>query len=288
MPRNGIQKASSVVIDGMVYFGGSRYVTQYNPESGDWSSLPEPPPHVENFAVTSFHGQLVLVGGWFVSHAEIRGNRKITVWNSDRSEWVHPYPHMSTRVNKPAAVGYKNYLIVADYEVQVFDSSSNKWYHGQSLPVRGCWFLPSVVVGDRWYLSSSRRCDDDKKRHIYWAHLPTLISSALGAHTELIWHELPTPPVKYAALLSLQGHLLLVGGKEYVRNIHSYDQHTRQWRISGQLPVGIEDPCCTVLPSGDLMVAGGITGDTKTSSNRMWTGTLDIYIFSYQFYFSIL
>ena len=31
-------------------------------------------------------------------------------------------------------------------------------------------------------------------------------------------------------------------------------------------------PCCAVLPSGDLMVAGGWTGDTKAHSKRMWIG----------------
>ena len=40
--------------------------------------------------------------------------------------------------------------------------------------------------------------------------------------------------------------------------------------MCGQLPVGVEAPCCAVLPSGNLMVAGGETGDTKKNSKRMW------------------
>ena len=254
----------------MVYCGGtdafSNTVIQYNPESGDWSELSGSP--VEAFAMTSLNGQLVLAGGW-------GGDARITVWDSGRSKWVHPYPPMPTGRPQSAVVGYQNYLIVAcgflySSEVEVLDSSSGRWYSAQPVPVGGHW-MSSVVVGDCWYLSSFGGWEDEKE-HIFWTHLPTLTSSATSAHTttEHIWHELPTPPVEWPTLLALHGHLLLVGGRGYVQNIRRYDQETRQWRVCGQLPVGMAAPCCTVLPSGDLMVAGGKTGGTKTISKRMW------------------
>ena len=253
----------------MVYCGGNdiiRVVIQYNPESGDWSELNTPP--VKAFAMTSLNGQLVLAGG-------IGGDARITVWDSGCSEWVHPYPHMPTGRTVPAAVGYQNYLIIAcgfecRSEVDVLDSSSGRWYSAQPVPVGG-HRMSSVVVGDCWYLSSFGGWKDEKK-HLFWAHLPTLTSSATSAHTttEHIWHDLPTPPVEWPTLLALQGHLLLVGGKGCVQEIHRYDQETRQWRVCGQLPVGMEAPCCAVLPSGDPMVAGGGIGDTYATSKRMW------------------
>ena len=268
IPTDDLYLASSVVINGMVYCGGNDYtdvVIQYNPESGDWSELPKSP--VAAFAMTSLNDQLVLAGGI--------GGAKITVWDSGCSKWVHPYPPMPTRGGGSAAVGYQNYLIVAcggvyGSEVEVLDSSSGRWYSAQPVPVGG-YQMSSVVVGDHWYLSSFGRWKD-KKEHIFWAHLPTLTSSATSVHTttEHIWHELPTPPVERPTLLALQGHLLLVGGWEYVEEIHCYDQETRQWRVCGQLPVAMYAPCCAVLPSGDLMVAGGWTGDTGNTSKRMW------------------
>ena len=152
----------------------------------------------------------------------------------------------------------------------MLDSSSRRWYSAQPVPVGGR-MMSSVVVGDCWYLSSFGGWKD-KKQHIFWAHLPTLTSSATSAHTttEHIWHELPTPPVEWPTLLALQGHLLLVGGGGSVQEIHRYDQETGQWRVCGQLPVEMYAPCCTVLSSGDLMVAGGRTRDTKALSKRMW------------------
>ena len=252
----------------MVYCGGTDHsyvVIQYNPESGDWSELPRSP--VRGFAMTSLNGQLVVAGGY-------GDDARIRVWDSGRSKWVHLYPPMPTGRSKSASVRYQNYLIVAcgsppKSEVEVLDSSSGRWYSAQPVPMGG-HVMSSVVVGDCWYLSSFGGWKD-RKRHIFWAHLPTLTSSATSAHTttEHIWHELPTPPVEQPTLLALQGHLLLVGGKGYVQEIHRYDQETRQWRVCGQLPVGMVAPCCAVIPSGDLMVAGGATGDTNTSK-RMW------------------
>ena len=268
IPTDRLHWASSVVINGMVYCGGNDVdvVIQYNPESGDWSELPRPP--VKDFAMTSLNGQLVLAGGG-------GDDARITVWDSGRSKWVHPYPRMPTGRDQSVAVGYRNYLIVAcggvyGGKVEVLDSSSGRWYSAQPVPVGG-YRMSSVVICDHWYLSSFGRWKDGKE-HIFWAHLPTLTSSATSAHTttEHIWHELPTPPVEGPTLLALQGHLLLVGGKGYVQEIHRYDQWNRQWRVCGQLPVGMYAPCCAVLPSGDLMVAGGGTGDTMKLSKRMW------------------
>ena len=274
MPTDDLYWASSVVINGTVYCGGnytySNTVIQYNPESGDWSELPRSP--VKGFAMTSLNGQLVLAGGF-------GGDTRIRVWDSGRSEWVHPYPPMPTGRHWPAAVGYQKYLIVAcgyNYrsEVDVLDSSSGRWYGAQPVPVGG-HLMSSVVVGDRWYLSSFGDWKD-KKEHIFWAHLPTLKSSATSAHTttESIWHELATPPVAEPTLLALQGHLLLVGGRVCEQEIHRYDQEAGEWRVCGQLPVRMYAPCCAVLPSGDLMVAGGATGNKRGGSKRMWTAKI--------------
>ena len=273
VPTDKLLRGSSVIINGMVYCDSifSGVIVQYNPESGEWSELPSPP--VNWFPMTSFNDQLVLAGGG-------GGSTRITMWDSGHSKWVHPYPSMPTGRALSAAVGYQNYLIVAcgyAYKdvVEVLDSSSGRWYNAQSVPVGG-HRISSVVVGDRWYLSSFGEWKDGME-HIFWAHLPTLFSSATSAHTSTasIWNELPTPPVEEPILLALQGHLLLVGGRDYKQEIHRYDPETRQWSECGRLPVEMYAPCCAVLPSGDQLVAGGKTGDTKTRSKRMWIGNIN-------------
>ena len=275
----GIFLNYTVLLNGMVYVGdvggglatAKCQVLEYSPESGKWSRLPRAP--VRGFAMTSLNGQLVLTGSAGISD-------KITVWDSGHGEWAHPYPPMPTGRRKSAAVGYQNYLIVAcGYKymdiVEVLDSSSGRWYNAQPLPVGG-HDMSSVVVGDRWYLSSFYW--EDRKRYIFWAHLPTLISSATSAahaNAASIWQELPTPPVCSPTLLALQGHLLLVGGWGYGQELHRYDPKAKQWRECGQLPVGMSGPSCAVLPSGELMVAGGLVKVGSGYSKQMWLGRIE-------------
>ena len=277
-----IYRNNAVVLNGRVCIGGGGWcaddsdfiVQQYSPESGEWSKLPNAP--VCGFAMTSLNGQLVLAGGG--------DDDRITVWDSGRGKWGHPYPPMPTGRPLSAAVGYQNYLIVACGvthqssridTVEVLDSSSGRWYSAQPLPMEG-HTMSSVVVGDRWYLSSFD-CWKDGRSHIFCAHLPTLISSATSAahaNAASIWQELPTPPVGGPTLLALQGHLLLVGGWGGVQKLHRYDSEARQWRECGQLPVGLSGPSCAVLPSGELLVAGGEVTGRRGYSKLMWLGRI--------------
>ena len=276
----GIILNHTVLLNGMVYVGdvgggiagAECQVVEYSPESGEWNMLPRAP--VRGFAMTSLNGQLVLAGGGSDSDS-------ITVWDSGRGEWAHPYPPMPTGRTLLAAVGYQNYLIVAcglrhRDTVEVLDSSNDRLYSAQPLPVGG-HIMSSVVIGDRWYLSSFGYWKDNK-RHIFWAHLPTLISSATSAahaNAASIWQELPTPPVDDPTLLALQGHLLLVGGMGHVQKLHRYDPEARQWRECGQLPFGMAAPSCAVLPSGELMVAGGVVKGGSSYSKQMWLGKIE-------------
>ena len=264
-----------VILNGMVYVGGgntiSEYdVLQYNPRSGEWSKLPISP--VNGFAMTSLNNQLVLVG----NHGG--GKDRITVWDSTSGGWGHPYPAMPTGRSCSAAVGYQNCLIVAcgfrDMDtVEVLDSSSGRWYSAQPVPMGGDK-MSSAVIGDHWYLSSSRWIDGQP--HIFSVHLPTLISGATSAaqtNTTSIWQELPTPPVGSPPLLALQSHLLLVGGNAKVQKLHRYDPQAKKWRECGQLPVGITGSSCAVLPSGELMVVGGLM--KSGYSKQVWIGKYD-------------
>lgn len=187
--NNMLMGACSVVIDGMVYCGGnnmdSNVVVQYNPDNDDWNELPKPP--VSGFALASLNNKLILAGGR-------NCDARITMWDSKAKKWRQRFPPMPTGRSHSAAVGYRNYLIVAcgsyrTNEVEVLDSDSGRWYCAQPVPVGG-HIMSSVVVGDRWYVSSFGGWEDLDK-HIFWAHLPTLTSNAFSSFritTERIWH----------------------------------------------------------------------------------------------------
>ena len=265
-----------VIINGVVYVGGEAInaVLVYHPGSGEWSMLPTPP--VGLFAMALLNGQLVLVGGGGDGKGKI-----LRVWEGARGGWAQPYPAMPTGRRDSAAVGYQHYLIVACGDknggvdtVEVLDGSSHRWYSAQSVPMGGC-VMSSVVIGDHWYLSSNHW--NDKKSHIFTAHLPTLVSSAVSAartNKASIWQELPTPPVCDPTLLALQNHLLLVGGGGLEHDLHHYDPLAKKYSQCGQLPVGMWGPSCAVLPSGELMLVGGVV-EGIGRSRQVWIGSIE-------------
>ena len=262
--------ASSVSVNGMVYCGDHDALLKYDPENGEWSQLPRPP--VKQFTVALLEGRLVLVGGCF--------DGRIRELDGSKGEWVCRYPPLHFRRGQAVAVGYKKYLIVAcghpyREQVEVLDSSSSKWYRAQPLPL-GARQMSSVTLDHCWYLSSFGQWKDGQE-HIFCSNLASLVRSALSPkdNMEFLWHELPKPPVAQPTLLALWGNLLSLGGWGFEQDIYRYEVESRQWLLSGHLPIGVEALCCSVLPSGDLMVAGGLTGDTELKSRRMWIGSPD-------------
>ena len=277
-----------VILNDIVYVGGggaNNVVFDYHPGRGEWSELPTP--HVLGFAMASLNAQLVLVGG--IVGGEVM--KILRVWEGARGGWAHPYPAMSTGRSESAAVGYQHYLIVACGKnnggvdtVEVLDGSSHTWYSAQPVPMGG-YEMSSVVIGDHWYLSSFYW--EDENPHIFTAHLPTLVSSAVSparTSSASIWQELPTPPVDSPTLLALQNHLLLVGGRGPVNDLHHYDPLAKKYSQCGQLPFGMYGPSCAVLPSGELMVAGGEVEGGEVEgigwsrqvwwSRRVWIGSI--------------
>ena len=112
---------------------------------------------------------------------------------------------------------------------------------------------------------------------MFSAHLPTLISNATSSTTAPIWQELyvPSPPVHAPKLLALQKHLLLIGGQDKKKDIHSYDPERKIWSPCGELPVGMSATSCAVCPSGELFVAGGAVDGVVGNSQQVWIAPLE-------------
>ena len=265
---------------------------QYNSTTGEWSQLPEST--VCWFAMASVKDQLLLAGGW-------EGSTAIQLWDSEGHPWnTQHYPRMPTGRAWSAAVGYQQYLIVAcgfPYKdtVEVLDCSTRQWYSAQPVPVRG-QHMTAVIISDYVYISSY--VWRDGQPHVFSAHLPALISNATrNTITDPTWQELPSPPVGGPTLLALQNHLLLVGGREVGgsekrKELCRYEEEEKKWSKCGELPVRMYAPSCAVLPSGELLVAGGeVEGVERYSqqellvtrgvegvvrySQQVWVGSLE-------------
>ena len=245
-------------------------VMRYDPSRGEWSQLPKSTEH--RFAMASVKDQLLLAGGE-------GGSTAIQLWDSEGHRWnTQHYPRMPTGRAWSAAVGYQQYLIVAcgyPYKdtVEVLDCSTHQWYSAQPVPVGG-GLMTAVIISDYVYISSYFWSNGQS--HMFSAHLPTLISNATcNTTTGPTWQELPSPPVHGPTLLALQNHLLLVGGWRRRKELYRYETEGKKWSKCGELPVGMWAPSCAVLPSGELLVAGGDVEGVGRCSQQVWIGSLE-------------
>ena len=279
----GVRWAHAVVLRGNVYIGGGKaseggneyIIIKYDPISGGCSKLPRST--VRYFAMAVVRNQLLLAGGGE------EGNTFVQVLDTDCQRWItNRYPRMPTGRSSAVAVGFQNYLIVAcgDYtdRIEVLNCSNYQWYIAHLVPMGGD-YMTAVIINARIYISSCYWSDDQP--HVFFAHLPTLISNATSSArpttTAPVWQELPPPPVHGLTLLDLQNHLLLVGGDYEGRRkeLYSYDPEKKTWSVCGHLPVEMWAPTCTVLPSGELFVAGGWVEGVGKYSQQVWVGSFE-------------
>ncbi|XP_064407550.1 traf2 and NCK-interacting protein kinase-like isoform X2 [Halichondria panicea] len=287
MPIKMGAMAQSVVIGDTVYVGGGEAVndrdrcTVMKLEQDQWTKLPEYT--AMYFAMTSLANRLVLVGG-----LDLRNNKRtnqLAVFEA--GEWTHPYPPMNIARDSSTAVSFNNHIIVAGGDddkvrtssVEVLDVASRRWYIAQSLPSPRS-MLKSTLMGNTLYLMGGMDHTWSSIKTVHHVDLNELIAKALSnLDTPTLWQTLPEVPLVYSAPLSIGRSLLAVGGRDDRRNprssIHLYQPDTRRWVKVGDLPTARYNCTCSVLPSGEVIVAGG-----QTSAYINYIPTVDFFSIS--------
>ncbi len=282
MPIKMGGSVQSVVIGDTVYVGGGVGTGNHRDrcivmklEQDQWTKLPEYTAY--SFAMTSLANRLVLVGG-----SNPRNNKptnQLAVFEA--GEWTHPYLPMNIARDSSTAVSFNNHIIVAGgsddigrfsgrYDdkgytssVEVLDVASRRWYIAQSLPNPRS-VLKSTLIGNTLYLMGGFD-DTGLTTTVHHVDLNELIAKALSnLDTPTLWQTLQEVPLEYSAPLSIGRLLLAVGGRNDRRNlsslIHLYQSDTRRWVKVGDLPTARYNCTCSILPSGEVIVAGGQTG----------------------------
>ena len=267
MPIKMGRTIQSVVIGDSVYFGGGdadsdrdrRTVMKLDLLEDEWTKLP---PYSKGFAMTSLANWLVLVGG-----LDPMTQKQIAVFKS--GQWTNPYPPMNVARHYPTAVCYNKHIIVAgglgDFQVptsvEVLDLALRKWYYSESL-ANPRSYLKSTVIGNTLYLMGGYT-----EAVVYEADLNELITNPVLASkqaTPTLWQTIESTPQHFdSAPLNVGGSLLAVGGRgnhyNPVSSIHLYQPDTRRWVKVGDLPTARFNCTCSVLRSGEVIVAGGDT-----------------------------
>ncbi len=269
MPIKMSTTVQSVVIGDTVYVGGGMAdndrdnCTVIKLEQDQWTKLPEYT--AKWFAITSLANRLVLVGGR--DQRNKKPTNKLSVFKS--GEWTHPYPPMNIARDSSTAVSFNNHIIVAGGDdddnrlissVEVLDVASRRWYIAQSLPHPRS-DLKSILIGNSLYLMGGNDHTVGTKI-VHHVNLNELVAKALSnLDTPTLWQTIEDTPLKFSAPLSIGRSLLVVGGMDGVYNpsswIHLYQPDTRRWVKVGDLPTARGSCTCSVLRSGEVIVAGG-------------------------------
>ena len=264
-----------VVLERCVYVGGGvtgdddqYYIQVFNMKTNNWSRLPRY--RYRYFAMTVINHHLTLVGGR-------GGGREVTnqlaVYEPSSQQWTYPYNPMPTPRDSPAVLMYDIWLLVAGgygasftdlATVELFNTSTNQWLATSSLPTP-CGVLTSAIVDNYGYLVMN-------SKEVFRVSLPDIVSQTVDQSTSkspALWCRLPDTPLSYSTAISLRGYLLAVGGSHdncTRTDIYLYQPESEQWTKVGDLPNAREYCSCVVLPSGELLVAGGRESSVQLTS----------------------
>ena len=279
MPFGMEYTVQSVVLGNKVYIGGGEAhsgseectVMVYDIQRDKYSTLPQY--NARYFAMTALNDQLVLAGGKDL--ASRKPTNQIAVLQSDK--WNHPYPPMTIARYSSTAVSFNNHIIVAGgsddqhrhiSSVEVLDVTSNRWCVADPLPVVRS-SMKSVVVGDMCYIMGGVDHTGNHTKVVHRVNLRELTEKAVSMATNQVtpkpisqWQTEEDTPLFFSAPLILKQSLLAVGGLDdrfdLSTSIHLYQSGTRRWVKVGDLPTARYNCTCSVLPNGQVLIAGGV------------------------------
>ena len=273
MPR-AMAWPQSVTVDTVVYiaerYWGSGVILRYDPHTNELTELP----HCQycDFTITELTHQLVMVGGYDMSTRKTI--KTVSVYDPSQRSWKQPYPPMNTPRYWPAVSTYHQRLVVAGgsdgltnlASVEILDTSVHhcQWLSATPLPVR-CSLMSVAITHGTLYLLGGMTGKQ-------------VLSVSLSALTQTDkppaqWRTLPNAPLERPTAVAVHGSLLAVGGSHGGQRssaIHVYNQEKNAWNKVGDLPTERQDCACCLLPSGEILVAGG------EDRNFIWTSRMDV------------
>ena len=245
-------------------------VMVYEPKQDSWDSLPLYTYRYFSMAVVD--DQLVLVGGCKDNYSN--KTNKLGAWNEQSKRWTHPLPPMTTACSIPSVATHNNrWLVVMGgngiggdlSRVEILDTTEPvQWYQAASLP-QPCHQAPLTTIGNMCYLLGGFT-EEDASKKVFSVCLDDLISqtasqpasaSAPPIPVPSPWQSLPDTPMDSSTALAFNGALLAIGGDLGSSAIHMYQPSSNSWVMAGELPTPRCTSGCIVLPTGELLIAGG-------------------------------
>ena len=250
-----IGSGSSAVIGDKAYLN-NRSTTVYEFSNNHWHELPTY--HNECFTIVNVDDMLTTVGGR--SDTQYYTNKLYSYINN---KWVEHFPPMPTRRWTPGAVYANNTLVVAGgfrdskilNTVEILNTANMQWSIVSSLPVP-TRHPSTAICGDYVYIHP-RAIHAQEKYSVYKCSVRQITQSQPSS---AIWKKIALLPVSWSTLVTINGHLLAVGGEhysngEYTKNIYQYNETS--WIIKNQMSTPRAACVTAALPGNKLMVVGG-------------------------------
>lgn len=232
----------------------------YTPNNDTWDSIIAP---VFYFGLTSYHSQLVLIGGREYIGEYIMGEFTNTLWTlNEHGQWQETLPAMKIKRCSACAVSYRDHLLVAggktscvriSNDVEIYNG--NNWSFVQPLP-QSYYDLKSAIVNQYWYLMGGLIQGNE----VLFASLDSLLAScSQSIEPSSVWKRLTNAPNPSSSAAVCGSRLVAVGGGE-LSTVYAYSFYTNSWIHVGNMPFAVSSTCSVVLPTGELMVVGGMIG----------------------------
>jgi hypothetical protein len=276
--------AQCMLLDEVLYVGGGDTQSEYDTmlfvskiDTMEWTTRNTP---AMFYALSTYHSQLVLVGGIESSSRQITN----ALWTSDTGvEWKRTLPPMPTKRYSSSAVntvspeclvvagGGGDNLVDSDTVEVLVDGA---WSTVQPLPLRLSDMKPTIHNGKLYLMGGV-----SQGTLVYYCDVNSFASQA-KAKTEKpnvtsLWESFTVASPRSCSA-SYGNQLISIGGgkNRFVsRGIMAYSTLTETWTRVGELPVALCDSSCIVVPStGDLLLVGGRT--TSGRNARVYKASL--------------
>ena len=294
-PLERIVREAVVVHGNTAYFSGaSRAVYSYQQieGKGTWCRLPDHPKL--NFGLAIVEGLLVSVGGWKQSSPMdvIRrlgqgiGGEPINTLYTLREEggkkkWCKVFTPMPTPRLYVACVTTEEVLLAAGGEVgrglfyepvntvEVMNIETKLWSAVSPLPQK-CFSLSASLCGDTLYLAGGSTGRFKEIKTAFSCHITHLLSPREQSQSQRndVWKKISSLPVTGSTLVSFDGSLLAIGGKndsnQPISDVYTYDSNLDCWNVTRQMNTKRHKCFAVVLLENLLIVVGGNTNTTDS------------------------
>jgi hypothetical protein len=271
----------SITVGRDVYVGVNidKKVFKYSITEDSWGTLPLAP--VSYARIGYLNKKVLIVGGRLPSNQVTADIRE---FDEASHQWVKStsIPPMPTARSSATAVSWSSppALIVCggrnpQYQpmtvVEVYHGRTSQWHAVTPLPSPSTNMTHTVIHNMLYLVGGFEGIEvTSYKKTVLSTLIPQLLTTGLQS-SPTQWQSLSITDVSNckSAAASLGGCLLAVGGSKdlswppkpesVVSSVNAYCPSTSSWVLVGQLPQPLLDCTTAKLPTGELLVIGGIT-----------------------------